>query len=324
MKLSQFIAFVFLCSLSAVKPLAAPDDFREAKIAMKTHVYFDQTNKGTLYCGCNYRWLGESGGRIDLASCGYKTRADENRANRLEWEHIFPASNFGRALKCWQKGGRENCKQNDRVFNAIEADMHNLAPSIGEVNSDRSNYNFGMVQNSQAAYGSCKMKVSFKERTAEPPNSVKGMIARTYFYMSDSYNIPLSKQQQQLFIAWNKQYPVTQWEKLREQRISEIMGASNSFVTGERTWELGHQLSGEGLKRIGVTVKQNGSTHERTKNNTADNQSVRGNKRSKIFHHSDCPNYDSVSDQNRINFANQGEALQAGYVIAKNCPQTSS
>lgn len=324
MKLFPFLVFVFLCSITAVKPVAAPDNFRDAKIAMKTHVYFDQTNKGTLYCGCNYRWLGKSGGRIDRASCGYKTRADENRANRIEWEHINPASNFGRALQCWQTGGRDNCKKNDRVFNAIEADMHNLAPAIGEVNSDRSNYNFGMVQNSQVNYGNCKMKVSFKEHTAEPPDRVKGMIARAYFYMSDSYEIPMSKQQQQLFMAWHKQYPVTQWEQLREQRISRIMGAGNAFVTGERTWALGHIPSGEGLKRIGVSGKLQTSTQQRQYKPTAGNDEVRGNKRSKIFHRSDCPNYDSVSAQNRIIFESQREALNAGYKIAKNCPHTSS
>lgn len=32
------------------------------------------------------------------------------------------------------------------MFNAMEADMFNLAPAIGEVNSDRSNYGFGVLQ----------------------------------------------------------------------------------------------------------------------------------------------------------------------------------
>lgn len=62
------------------------------------------------------------------------------RATRIEWEHIVPAWVMGHQRQCWQKGGRKSCTDTDPVFREMEADLHNLAPAIGEVNGDRSNY----------------------------------------------------------------------------------------------------------------------------------------------------------------------------------------
>ncbi len=45
-----------------------------------------------------------------------------------------------------------------------------------------------------------------------------------------------------------------------------------------------------------------------------------GNKRSRIYHRPDCPNYADVAPQNRVPFASAAEAEQAGYRVARNCP----
>jgi len=63
------------------------------------------------------------------------------RASCIECEHVMPAENFGRHLQCWRNGGRKECKK-DVTFNTIKGDLHNLQPSIGEVNGDRSNYRY--------------------------------------------------------------------------------------------------------------------------------------------------------------------------------------
>lgn len=65
----------------------------------------------------------------DLASCGYEVRKRSERANRIEWEHIVPAADFGRQRQCWQEGGRKNCVKNDPLFAQMEGDMHNLVPA---------------------------------------------------------------------------------------------------------------------------------------------------------------------------------------------------
>lgn len=60
-------------------------------------------------------------------------------------EHIVPAWTFGHQRQCWKNGGRENCANDDPVFKAMEADLFNLYPAVGEVNGDRSNFNYGMA-----------------------------------------------------------------------------------------------------------------------------------------------------------------------------------
>lgn len=58
---------------------------------------------GDFYCGCKIDWQGKKG-VIDLESCGYKVRKNENRASRVEWEHVVPAWQFGHQRQCWQEG----------------------------------------------------------------------------------------------------------------------------------------------------------------------------------------------------------------------------
>ncbi len=63
--------------------------------------------------------------------------------------------------------------------------MHNLQPSVGEVNGDRGNFMYSQWNGGEGQYGQCAMKVDFKEKAAEPPARARGAIARTYFYMRE-------------------------------------------------------------------------------------------------------------------------------------------
>lgn len=59
---------------------------------------------------------------------------------------------------------------------------------------------------------------------------VRGVIARTYFYMADTYGVRLSKQDRRLYTAWNDAYPVEQWELTRNQLVACVMGRGNPYV----------------------------------------------------------------------------------------------
>ena len=199
--------------------------FSQAKAAAAR---IHQDAPGTFYCGCRIVWQGKKG-TPDLASCGYQVRKNAARAQRIEWEHVVPAWQFGHQRQCWQDGGRKNCTQDD-VYRQIETDLHNLQPSIGEVNGDRGNFMYGQWNGGESQYGQCAMKIDFKNKVAQPPERARGAIARTYFYMRDHYQLRLSPQQTQLFTAWDKLYPVTPWECTRETRIAAIQGNHNPYV----------------------------------------------------------------------------------------------
>ncbi len=201
------------------------NNFSQAKaVAAKIH----QDAPGSFYCGCQIDWQGKKG-IPDLNSCGYQPRKNAARAARIEWEHVVPAWQFGHQRQCWQQGGRKNCAK-DPVYRQIETDLHNLQPAIGEVNGDRNNFMYSQWNGGSGQYGQCAMKVDFKNKLAEPPVRARGAIARTYFYMRDQYQLRLSSQQSKLFGVWDRQYPVTDWECLRNERIAKIQGNHNPYV----------------------------------------------------------------------------------------------
>lgn len=207
---------------------AQPKNFAEAK-RLANQIYFD--NKTELYCGCSYQAK-----QIDLKSCGYIPRKNQQRAERIEWEHVVPASVFGRQLQCWQKGKRKGCIKNDPNYNLIEADLHNLIPVIGEINQDRNDFQYSWLPDTPSKYGQCQTVVDFKKRKMMPRKEVRGIVARISLYMYERYNLRLSKQDKQLFDAWDKTYPVTQWEKVRNQRTACIMGWGNNYVSKVNIW----------------------------------------------------------------------------------------
>lgn len=212
------LLLIFLSSISYA------DSFAQSKNILK-EIYKD--HQTTFYCGCNYTYENHDN-MINRSSCGYKPRIaitkkgnPNERARRIEWEHIMPAENFGKHLPCWKDGGRKAC-QSDPVFQKMEADMMNLVPVIGELNGDRSNYRYGANEPKIGQYGQCNFEVDFEANRAYVRPEIRGDIARVYLYMSKKYNINLSKQETQMMEAWDKLDPVDEWEKERFELIKNI------------------------------------------------------------------------------------------------------
>ncbi|MFW3405562.1 endonuclease [Aliarcobacter butzleri] len=228
-------SFILLLLLS-VSFLQA-NTFSQSKKILLKQVYFD--NQNSFYCNNPYEIKVLDGKEQTLIiedKLFYTPRnpitkkGNENpRTKRIEWEHIMPAHNFAHHLACWKEGGRKACSK-DKTFQTMEADMHNLVPAIGEVNADRSNFRYGADKPKVGQYGKCQMEVDFKAKRAYVRDDIKGDIARIYFYMSDKYNINLSKQERQMLEVWNKQDPVSSWEKIKNQRVEKLQGNGNKFI----------------------------------------------------------------------------------------------
>lgn len=207
------------------------ENFRQAKVSMVS--IFRQLDKPvTLYCGCSIEFT-KNGYKPDLKSCGYEVRKNSKRASRIEAEHIMSAWEFGHKMQCWKDGRRKGCNLNDERFNKIESDLHNLYPAIGEVNGDRSNFMFTQESAKGTPYGKCLMIIDRKRQRATPPQRARGIIARAYLYMAETYGIELDSEHINLFNRWNKQFPPTKNECLRNRLIKEVQGNDNRFVTAK-------------------------------------------------------------------------------------------
>lgn len=232
--------FVVLAMLFPVVALAGgntwTDSFSKAKKTLERQVYYD--HRETLYCGAGF----DEDKNVALP-VGFTAAKHQERAARIEWEHVVPAENFGRAFIEWREGdalcvdnrgkafkGRKCAEKVNTEYRHMQSDMYNLYPAIGAVNAARQNYNFQMLPGVPSTFGSCEMKIDGTK--AEPPARARGQIARTYKYMADAYasRYRMSRQQQQLMDAWDKMYPVETWECTRAKRIEGIQGNENPFV----------------------------------------------------------------------------------------------
>jgi deoxyribonuclease-1 len=210
--------------------------FRKAKkLLFKVH---GKRGK-TIYCSCEYKKK-----KINFANCGYKYGKYKKRSRRLEWEHIVPAHAFGQSFPEWRDGhpkcknrkgtykGRKCASKVNKEFKFMEADLYNLFPSVGSINATRSNFSMANITDSKAnTFGNCQVKIA--RRKVEPPNSVKGDIARIYMYMDSAYpgRGVISKKNRKLFEAWDKLDPVSSEECDRVLKIEQIQGNGNPFVT---------------------------------------------------------------------------------------------
>ena len=138
------LSLILLCPIQAFPQNTKITSFSKSK-KLLLKLYKD--NPVTLYCGCSY-----NGKKPNLSSCGYITKKNKKRANRIEWEHVVPAHAFGQSFSEWRNGhpkcvkkngkkfkGRKCAEKVNKEYRRMQADMFNLYPAIGEVNGRRSN-----------------------------------------------------------------------------------------------------------------------------------------------------------------------------------------
>ncbi|MFT5835636.1 MAG: deoxyribonuclease-1 [Sulfurimonas sp.] len=225
---------------------SANTSFSKSKKQLRK-IYRD--HQTTIYCDCKYNYKDKKN-MINRKSCGYKPRNERTkkgkvnqRARRIEWEHLIPAENFGRQFSCWREGndkcvsskgkkykGRKCCTKVNKKYKIMQADMHNLFPAVGELNADRKNFRFDFELAKPKQYGECQFNVSFKQRKAKVREEIRGVIARDYLYFNKRYKMKLSKQELKKYKVWNKQYLPSDWEKERNKRIAKIQNNFNKFI----------------------------------------------------------------------------------------------
>jgi len=235
MKAIISLLITILCTSSTIAANQEIQSFSQAKNILEKQVY--NNHRTTLYCGATF-----NAKKQVTPPQGFTTNKYVKRAKRIEWEHVVPAESFGRTFSEWRDGhkqcinskgksfkGRKCAEKVNTAYRHMQADMFNLYPAIGAVNALRSNYNFTMLHEVKSDFGSCAMKID--DRKAEPPETARGRIARTYLYMEGTYKrYSMSKSQRQLMNAWDKMHPVNSWECARTKKISTLQKSDNDVV----------------------------------------------------------------------------------------------
>ncbi len=158
----------------------------------------------------------------------------------VHWMHIVPLKQLARDYACYQqkcvnkKGkifkGLHCCKQHDVLFQRMIKDLHNLVPETKQLKQQRAHSVFAEFSNSSSPSNRCQLFLDKKRRRLEPPPSKRGMIARTYLYMKDTYPFTLSAEETALYWQWHQRYPVTPAERERNEKIFALQGRKNHYV----------------------------------------------------------------------------------------------
>jgi deoxyribonuclease-1 len=157
--------------------------------------------------------------------CGRKFGA--NKGGAINVEHVFPMSWVMKKLRC---RSRTQCRRSSPLFNRIEADMHNLYPSVATINEARGAMGYGMVLGEQRHFGACDFEVDKERRKVEPRRKVRGNIARAMFYMQDTYDLKIFRRQGELLKQWHREDPPDDEERRRNNQIDQLQGTRNRFI----------------------------------------------------------------------------------------------
>lgn len=119
-------------------------------------------------------------------------------------------------------------------------DIHHLFPTDSKANSSRGNLPFSEVLGgsvysdcSASKRGSAKDPQTSRSthiKSFEPPDRLKGNIARAMFYVSARYRYEIPAVEEFYLRKWNKQDPVDQQEMRRNDAIEKAQGNRNPFV----------------------------------------------------------------------------------------------
>ena len=243
-------------------PLVAaeiPSSWSAAKNTADDQIYMN--HRLTLYCGCEFvsHQDSDGSGDVDPDACGLNPLPEfkQKSAREIQWEHIVPASLTPvRGFACWRDRkrigkcrktdgkfmtGRDCCLKVSPTAKATLLDLHNLAPSVGQVNQYRQNDRYGEVKKDYVTWLNCDAKdqhgVTFDPRGLakfEPPDCVKGDVARVWFYMQETYGVRIAPDEYKMFLDWATKDPVSPWERARNERIAKVQGNSNHYVSNSK------------------------------------------------------------------------------------------
>ncbi|EPZ51072.1 nuclease, EndA/NucM family [Bacteriovorax sp. BAL6_X] len=169
-----------------------------------------------LYCGKEYE------NNVDI----HLDQENLPDGNIINTEHTWPKSRFFEYGDSVEHGKNE--------YDDMVADMHHLFPTDSFVNSMRASYHYGEVdENKLQDCGQSKFGKNKKYPTMplfEPPNEVKGDIARGLFYFAVTYELPINDREEEFLRAWDKLDPVSEFEKFRNDEVEKYQGNRNPFI----------------------------------------------------------------------------------------------
>lgn len=149
----------------------------------------------------------------------------QNATSKIKVDYLLQINAIRDNLKC---GTRNQCLQN-KDFQRVASDLHNMVPATKKMIRFRRNLLFGDVSTDEDTGNRLKCDFRTAYQTLQPNDATKGDVARALFYMSHTYKIRIQGRIKTL-IAWHKADPADEAERARNRLINQIQGTSNIFI----------------------------------------------------------------------------------------------
>ena len=186
--------------LAAVEKLARPTrevTYSEARMAM-----FSDLDNRDGFVGCVY-----TDQEVET-----KVIPDSDSNDGMNTEHTWPMSKGIKSTRA-------------------ASDLHHLFPTNCEANSKRSSFPFGTVSEVKWERDGSKLGLDADgEMVYEPNDAHKGNVARSMFYVSSVYGMPIPDGEEDVLRVWHREDPVDEAEQKRNEEISRYQGNRNPFV----------------------------------------------------------------------------------------------
>lgn len=233
MIVTKLFILILVCGLSFVNPAIAK---KNAYLAAKKALFsIYQSNPESFYCKKPFNQKGEL--------LFLEPELISPNAKKISWEHLVPLSHLAADRLCWKQPichspqgkaykGKRCCHSSDSQFQRMEADMHNLVPTIPSINHARRDYAFAIIPPAEdlVTIPSCDIVIDKVNHQIQPPTHTRGMIARAYLYMHQQYQTPLTHAELMQYQQWHRLHPPSDWEKIRNLKIAAIQGNRNPFI----------------------------------------------------------------------------------------------
>jgi len=138
--------------------------------------------------------------------------------------HIYPSNWISEHLGCRSE---RTCLRTNPEYETIISDMHNMVPIEA--------YHYFKIKGS--VFGSLDTTLEANEcgvrkrlHLINPPDAIKGDVARIHFYMHHKYQLPLNSNYA-FMKEWHKSDPPSADEITKNERIKKAQGNENIFIT---------------------------------------------------------------------------------------------
>lgn len=138
--------------------------------------------------------------------------------------HIYSPSWVRDHLDC---GTIRSCQRKNESYRQIMSDLHNIVPATASFELNRRAAKFEELDDS-VDRDDCQLRRVFS--VIEPPDEIKGDIARIIFYMHHTYDLPIYGDLNQM-IRWHRIDPPSKQELERNEEIKALQGNENFLVT---------------------------------------------------------------------------------------------